>query len=326
MTHTFKLARRAARFRVPLLASLLATIVGACQPDDLTDPVASADPVAAPEAASFASSFRGGIPIGIYHLPNNQFGNLYNGALRNIYPKELRSTLAQIKARGGKVVLMFAGSEQFYKSRGRFDMGKWKARINRFRGVDFSSYVRDGTVIGHFLIDEPNDAHNWGRPIPGATLDEMARYSKQLWPSMATIVRAEPFRLGRSNWRYLDAAWAQYTSTKGNINTYISRNSADARRMGLALVVGLNISKGNISRGRRGTARRPMTAQQIRSWGTTLLSSSYPCAFISWTYNGSYLNRRDIRSAMSSLRARAQSRSTKSCRSSSGRGGGDDDD
>jgi hypothetical protein len=60
---------------------------------------------------------------------------------------------------------MLAGHERHYKSRGYFDLGKWKARVNRFRGVDFYSYVRDGTIIGHYLIDEPYDAHNWRRPI-----------------------------------------------------------------------------------------------------------------------------------------------------------------
>src|SRR5688500_12238545 len=60
MTHTFKLARRAARFRAPLLVTLLALAFGACDStdrltnttaDEVTDPVALADPAAPTDAA-----------------------------------------------------------------------------------------------------------------------------------------------------------------------------------------------------------------------------------------------------------------------------------
>jgi hypothetical protein len=326
MTHAFKLARRAARFRVPLVATLLALVIGACNAadrltdvsDDPTD-VSAAQPEAAPVELATSSTFRGGIPIGMFNMPNHEFGSRYNGAMRNIWPKFLLRNLAQIKARGGKVVLMLAGGEQLYKDRrGHFDLGKWKARINRFKGVNFSSYIKDGTIVGHYMIDEPNDPTNWhGQPVRAQILDEMARYSKQLWPSMPTVVRTEPWRLaklGKSSFRYLDAAWAQYTTTKGNVNNYIRQNSADAKRMGLALVVGLNITKGNITRTKYRVTRRPMTASQVRSFGSTLLSSSYPCAFLSWIYDSRYAARSDIRSAMNLLRTKAQARSTKTCR------------
>jgi len=69
----------------------------------------------------------------------------------------------------------------------------------------------------------------------------------------------------------------------------------------------LNIIRGGNNLGR-------MTAQQIKTFGAALLNSSYPCAFISWQYNSSYLSSASIKDAMSYLRSKAQSRSTKSCR------------
>jgi hypothetical protein len=60
-----------------------------------------------------------------------------------------------------------------------------------------------------------------------------------------------------------------------------------------------------------------MTASEVESWGSTLLSSSYPCAFISWQYNSSYLSSSGILAAMSALRRKAESRGTKSCRGGS---------
>jgi hypothetical protein len=219
------------------------------------------------------------------------------------------SELSAIRARGGKVVLMFAGNERHYKTNGRFDFTKWKQRVNRFRGVNFSQFIKDGTVIGHYLIDEPNDSHNWGSPISGATLEAMAKYSKSIWPSMPTIVRAEASYLAKFSTRYynLDAAWAQYVTRKGTPGDFIRRNVADAQRKGLALVTGLNVSMG----GPRGSK---MSASLIKSAGSTLLSSSYPCAFISWTYT-SYANTSAVRDAMRYLRGKAQNRATKSCRS-----------
>jgi hypothetical protein len=312
------------RIRAALFAAVVTTL-GACDGTNSVAPdVAGADPAAladgeAPDSLALApgegvslatASFAGGIPFGTSALPTSWFGSRYNGALRNIWPGSLRSELAAIKARGGKVVLMFAGNEKYYKDgSGHFSLDKWKNRIDRFRGVDFNSYVSDGTIIGHYLIDEPNDPANWnGRPVSASTVDEMGRYSKQLWPSMPTIVRTEPDYF-TFNPRYVDAAWAQYLSRRGDVGSYIRKQVSDAQRRGLGLVVGLNVIHG-------GPNKTRMTASQIRDWGSALLSSSYPCAFISWQYNASYLNSGSIRDAMSYLRNKAERRSTRSCRGS----------
>ena len=86
---------------------------------------------------------------------------------------------------------MMAGPQWLYQdAAGHFSLTKWKARIDRYDNVNFDAYVKDGTLIGHYLIDEPNDPANWnGQTISGTTLDEMARYSKQKWPNLPTIVR-----------------------------------------------------------------------------------------------------------------------------------------
>ena len=137
----------------------------------------------------------------------------------------------------------------------------------------------------------------------------MARYSKQLWPGMPTVVRAEASYLAKFSTRYnnLDAAWAQYVTRKGAPSDFIRRNIADAQRKGLALVTGLNVSAGN-----RG---RAMTAAQIKSFGSALLASTYPCAFISWQYRSGYATSSSIKDAMRYLSSKARSRPTKSCRS-----------
>jgi|SRR5918994_3135576 hypothetical protein len=307
MTHNFEFARWATRFRALLVVAFAAAFAGCDAADRLTnisdEAVETAEPVGVTDA-SFATSFTGGIPMGTFAQPTSTIGSIYNGAVRNIWPAYLRSELAAIRSRGGRVVLTFSGNERHYKTDGRFDMAEWKARVNRYRNIDISSFIQDGTIIGHYLIDEPNDPENWGRPIPPSTLEEMARYSKQLWPNLTTVVRVEPGYLNYTH-RHLNVAWAQYVYRKGTASDYIQRNVANASQRGLGLIIGMNILKG-------GPGGSRMTPTQITTWGTTLLSSYYPCAFISWQYNYTFTTSA-MRSAMDVLRRRAQARATKRC-------------
>jgi len=319
MTHSFKLSRRIARLRVPVFAAMI-TLVG-CNGTDSVSPSSStplapgdqSSPAAAPandpslSTVSFSTvSFAGGIPIGTFAQPTSEFGSRYNGAMRNISPNELVSELAAIKSRGGKVIVNFSGNPKYFKdASGHFSMDKWKQRVARYKGINFSSYINDGTIIGHFLLDEPNDPANWnGQALSSSTVDQMAQYSKQLWSSLTTIVRSEPGYFGTMH--YLDAAWAQYLARKGSASDYINRNVNDAKNRGLQLVIGMNILNGGTPNGDK------MTASEIKSWGTTLLGNSYPCAFISWTYD-SYLSNSSVKDAMDALRNKAENRSTKSC-------------
>jgi len=312
MTYTFKLARRIARLRAPFFAALVLAL-GGC--GDANSPTSDTSEGGAIDGPVGAVSFAGGIPIGTFAQPTIEFGSRYNGALRTISPHLLVQELAAIRSRGGKVVVMMAGNQTNYRTNGYFDFGKWKARIDRFKDVNFDSYINDGTIIGHYLIDEPDDPANWnGRLVPPSMVEEMAKYSKQRWPGMPTIVRAEPSYMDK-NHRYLDAAWAQYLSRRGSADDYIRRNVAQAQERGLGLVVGLNIIGG-------GTPNlTKMSASQIESWGRALLSSTYPCAFISWQYNESFLSSSRVKSAMDALRRVAENRSTRTCRGNASAGG-----
>jgi hypothetical protein len=312
MPHSFKLSRRIARFRVPAAAALLVSLI-ACNSTDSLDSEHSftADPAdAAPITPSAATSFAGGIPMGTFEQPLTEFGSRYNGAAIIITPNAMLSELSTIRSRGGKVMLSLAGSQVFYKNAdGTFSLSKWKARVDRYRNVNFSAFINDGTIIGHNMIDEPYDAANWsGKPVTGATLEEMAKYSKSIWPSLKTVVRGEPYLIKWSGtYHALDAAWAQYLYRKGNPTDYLNKNVSAAKQMGLGLVVGLNIVKGGIP---NGTWMEP---NEVVSWGSALLNSDYPCAFLSWQYNSTKLNTSAMRDAMSKLRQKAQSRATRSC-------------
>jgi hypothetical protein len=328
MAQSFKLSRRIARFRLPMATALMVSLV-ACNGDDTLNPVPStttntdAEPVdqvltltddgvaAAPIAPTEAAvSFAGGIPMGTFAQPTSEFGSIYNGALRNIGTNRILSELSAIRSRGGKIVLMMAGSQPYYlNSDGTFSLSKWKERVNRYRNINLSSFINDGTIIAHYLIDEPYDAQNFGgKPVSGATLEEMAKYSKSIWPSLKTVVRAEPYEIKWSGtYRALDAAWAQYLARKGNVSDYLQRNVSQAKQMGLGLVVGMNIVKGGTPNGTW------MTPSEVEKYGSALLNTDYACAFISWQYNSDKLNTSSMRSAMSTLRRKAENRGSRSC-------------
>jgi hypothetical protein len=312
MTHNFEFAHWMARLRAPLVAAFM-LVLASCNstdsftPDNAVDPAGvSGDPAAPTGEPSLAISYAGGIPMGLFAIPSSVLGYRYNGALRNIYPKYLISELRAIRDRGGKVILNLGGAPARYTNKyGNFSLTMWKASVDRFKGVNFSSFINDGTVIANFLIDEPTNVNRWGTSISASTLEAMAKYSKARWSNLRTVVRSRPDNLGSHHY-YLDAAWSQYHSRFGDPYKFVSHDASVARNKGLALIIGLNVLNGN-----RGSK---MTASQVKSWGGALLSNSYPCAFISWAYNSNYLSTSSMKDAMSYLRSKAQGRSSKSCR------------
>lgn len=285
----------------------------ACDNTELLDPETSGAPeeMAAAPAEDSTASIRqaGGIAIGMSAQPISAFGDIYSGAKLTVSPGDILSRLSAVRARGGRVVLMLAGHPRYYKdSRGHFSLTKWKDRVDRFRRINLSSYIRDGTLAGHYMIDEPNDKRNWhGTTVSPRTLDEMGRYSKQIWPGLATMVRTRPAYFPSAP-RYVDAAWATYLHRHGSVNDFLRRNVGDAQRRRMALVVGLNVINGGSPNGTK------MTPGEVKAWGSAMLSSSYPCAFLSWTYDR-YLTSGSMRDAMRALRRKAESRAKKSCRS-----------
>ena len=304
--------------RMALVRTLLiiaASVLGVTSCDN-RDPITAPDvPASAGTAPSLAVAYSGGMPFGLFVLPTAQLGSDYNGTTINarlwLRANSMLAELAAIKQRGGKVIINLAGGHRNYlDEQGHFSLTKWKQRVDAYRLIPFTSYITDGTILGHYLIDEPNDAFNWGGvPVPPATVEEMAKYSKQLWPDMVTVARVESTYLAQwsGSYRYLDAAWAQYVTRKGDPGDFIKRNVADAKAKGLALITGLNILMGDF--------RKPMSASLIKSAGSKLLSSWYPCAFISWKYDAEYLATPGVKDALKYLRTKALNRTYKSCRS-----------
>jgi hypothetical protein len=296
---------------------LVGIAAGACDGAEQLSP----DP-AVPDNPSFATGAAApGIVFGSWDLPYTMLGTLHTGAYRSPYPSTLLSGLSTARSRGARLIVNLCGNDANVKNAdGTFNLTKWKASIDRYKTINFGSYITDGTILAHHLIDEPSQPSRWGgKVIPQATVEAMAKYSKQLWPGMTTVVRALPTWLDNVSltYTYLDAGWSVYWSVNGNVSTWIPNQVAAAKRKGLGLIMGLNvINGGNGSSGIPGTrsGKWSMSASEIRTYGTTVLNQTYACGFLMWTYRDAYYARSDIKSAMTDLSTKSRNHVKTSCR------------
>lgn len=262
-----------------------------------------------------------GIVFASFDLPNTLLGTVHSGAMRTPDQNTILANLATARAKGARFVLKLAGGGDGWvkNADGTFNFEKWKSMVNRYKNLDFSSFIADGTVLGHYLLDEPNLASRWGgKVIPQATVEAMAQYSKQLWPGMLTFIRVIPSWLTAApvTYAHLDAGWAQYAAYKGDPAKWLAGEVAAAKTRGLGLLVSLNIlNGGNGSSGIRGPSggKYSMSAAELRTYGGALLSQAYSCGFLMWMYNAAYFGRSDIQTAMADLSAKAKSHVKTSC-------------
>ena len=300
--------------------ALLGLTLGACNGADQVGPSTEHSPQSPADFASTAAP--AGIAFASSQLPVNLLSSVYTGTILPTSPSAILNYLSQVKARGGRVLLKLHGSEQAIENAdGTFNLTKWKSMVSRYRNVNFGPYITDGTVVGHYFIDEPHYPSRWGgKMIPQATVEEMAKYSKQLWPSMPTIVSAPPAWFANTSltYTYLDAAWAMYLTEKSTDPvSWAARQVTLAKKKGLGLFGGLNVlDGGNGSSGVRGTVPRGwnMTASELRNYGSALLSQSYVCGFSMWRYSDPYYKKADIKTAMAELSTKARNHAKTSCR------------
>ncbi len=282
------------------------------------------EPQAPADAVLDTRSDRPGIVFGTFNMRNTYLNSVHTGWMNGgpLEPTNILTWLAEARGKGGRAVVKLSkGKDSYIKNGdGTFSLSKWKSLVSRYRTVNLNPFIQDGTIVGHYLIDEPHLASRWGgRPISQQTVEEMAAYSKQLWPEMATLVRVAPSWLSNASttYRHLDAGWTQYTVGKGDAAKWVAAETSAAKRKGLGLVVGLNvINGGNGSSGIRGSrsGEWAMSGSEIRSYGSAMLGEAHACAFFSWQHDTDYYDRSDVRSAMADVSAKARSHVKTSCR------------
>ena len=260
-----------------------------------------------------------GIPFGFAQAPPEKFGE-YSATIHNPAgdPVKLMRDLDTARAHSTRVWISFTGNEENLRNGNGFDIEKWKARTDRFRELDLTPYIADGTLLGNYVMDEPEDKANWdGIRVPPETVEEIAAYSKSIWPTLPTMVRTPPTYLEGHDYSALDAARVQYLDRFAPADSFIPANIEAARKLGLALVGGLNVlNGGDGSSGIPGRkeGKFAMGPDEIRTFGKKFLAEPYICAFIIFEYDEGYLARPGIREAIAELAEIARTLPKKECR------------
>jgi len=340
-TEIVEAAENATATEVPQAAEVVeaTAVVAATATTKVVVPTATTQPT-----EQISVPIPGSLPLGVWSLNDDArafWGTKYTGATIWTSPKKIINFLEEAQSKGMRVVISLAGygKSDYQNPDDTFNLGLWKASVDRYAGINLDKYINNGTIIAHYLVDEPKSRSNWGGDvIPNDILDAMAQYSKQRWPNMATAVRVTPTDLAENaggydvplpdwKWNYLDTAWLQYSNRKGPINGYISAESQSANQQGLGLIVGLNpLTGGDGSSGKPGpdkySDKWTMSKNELLAYGMPLINSHISCAFLMWTYrydydtsyNFSYFGLPEISAAVDSLKEAASQTSQNSCK------------
>jgi hypothetical protein len=264
-----------------------------------------------------------GIPFGPAQQPTETLTPDFNGTILSGNPNNLIADLERARRTNTRLLINFTGKETNIRDANGFNMSIWKARVDRYRHLDLQKYIDEGTIIGHFLMDEPSDRSNWnGHQVSPAEIDEMARYSKEVWPTMPAIIRAWPdyLKAGGYQYKYLDAVRIHYLARLGDVDQFIDEMAKGAADLNLALIGGLNVLNGgspNSGIPGRAEGKFAMSADELRSWGTKFLTKAPLCAFFVWEYDDTfteYLKRPGIKEAFADLKKIAEDMPKKPCK------------
>lgn len=211
----------------------------------------------------------------------------------------INTFLPAVKAAGMNVTLRLSGSQDEYTTEGSFDLEKWKTSVSRWEDTNLQSYVDDGTLVGHMLLDDI-DTYSV-TDATAADLEEMARYSKEILPGLMTYVRQKCNRMptpsvNAGQYIYVDNCVNQYTNyqgySDGPIADYVIAQKAAADSLGLGVINGLNIANGGDgSSGQTGwsSGKYAMSAEEITEYGEPLLAMPDVQMFLMWEYDGDEL-------------------------------------
>ena len=338
----------AVRAALPLVVALLAASCdrndSPSAPDE-TAPLASgpdsaptADTLAMSDSLGAAGVSYSGIPFGPYNMfsgPTSfEWGPApFTGSLENTFAKTLVQRLDFARQHRYRLVLaMTGGSSSEYTTNGKFDMGKWKARMNTFNTATIkkavADAVADGTIIGNKLIDEP-ETPKWGGVLTKAMIDQMAAYVKNMFPTLPVgIAYGAPGYQWRSGERYKVVDWVisqyQWSFNQGGITAWRDIILNWSRAEGVTPVFSLNIINGGINdntgawdcagTGGKGTITRRcrMTADQVRTWGKAL--TPYACFMMLWRYDAAYMAEAANQLAFKEIAALAASKPKPTCK------------
>jgi hypothetical protein len=239
-------------------------------------------------------------------------------ASATMQPLEPREVLGRIQlaARCG-VRLVIVPPRRFLTTNrrtvGAFSVDSAKRVTDRYAAAlpaDTIAKYRE-TIIGFNLTDDYNCVRCWeGKKITQAEIAEWAAHARAKLPGLPLGVR------GRPDWvaehpplaALLDYAWAQYDTRRGDQREFYDRAAAVAAKLGLKVVMGVNVEDCY------GGRTDPCSAEDLVRFGTLAVRHPGSCAFINWRYDADTWARPEIRAAWDEVLAVARTRRAEDCR------------
>jgi hypothetical protein len=323
----------AARAALLLAFATLATSCDEVDPPSSPEEATPADTPAPDLAVSYS-----GIPFGPYGLYANttefEWGpKPFTTSLDNAgYPKAIVSRINAARQERHRLVLAMTADRQYYITSGKFDLAKWKSRLNTLNTATIrkavADGVADGTIVANKLIDEP-ESTQWGGVLTKPMLDQMATYAKNIFPTLPMgVTHGSAGFKWRSTERYKVLDWVGvqyvYNYNKGNIGGWRSEVLNFAQANHVTPVFSLNILNGGARdhtgawdcprTGGRGTISTycRMTADQLRSYGRAVGPSG--CALLMWKYDDAFMAKSANVTAFKDIASLLNSRPRRSCR------------
>lgn len=273
-----------------------------------------------------------------------------NATITSTYPGGVCSLIAFHRAAGTRVNLfMTGGNHGQYKTNGRFDPEKVKAKLLTYNRADIRTCVAagvvDGTVTGNALVDEP-EVSDWGYTSSGdgiitkPMLDYLALYAKQYFPTLPMGVNhgASGYRW-RASERFQAVDYVNYqyrwdaAGSQGNPAIYRDVALKQSAYDGVATSFSLNLLVGGRpDRDGRWDCRDTgqfgispikyglclMTPDQIDNFGTVLgtaqVTNGSVCNLLLWKYDDDYFRKAGVVQALGSVATNLQGTSRGSCR------------
>jgi hypothetical protein len=266
--------------------------------------------------AALARRHDGQFAIGLSAWPPEFYcSGPMSAAMQQVHPREVLRRV-QLAARCGVRLVIVPPRRPLTEGRvaeGRFSVENAKRLTDEFAEALPPDTLRKyrSTILGFNLADDYPCRRCWGgSPITQEQIAEWAKYARTRLPGVALGVRVAPEWVARDPALapLLDYAWAQYHGRKGDAQTWYDKAAATAQRLGLRLVMGVNVKDCY------GGGTDPCSAEDLVRYGKMALSHPASCAFINWRYDKEGYGRPEMREVWQGLVELARKRGAEECR------------
>jgi hypothetical protein len=338
MTHTFMRSSHIARVWVFAWSTIIASAIG-CGSEQSAGPTPVGVGDSLPNAGSAPATdtlpagidslapsaglplaATKGVPFGPYNIMNGYttyawgpapFTVSLNG---NTGPGGVIPQIQAARAKGQKLMLSLTdGPRRLQITNGKFDMVKWKLRMDGYNTAairaEVAKGITDGTIIGNATINEPKNAE-WGGVVNKLVLDQMCGYVRKIFPTLPSGPITVHWWRSTETYRTCDFIVDQYSydqpplgwgtpGGKGNAAAWRDAALAQARKEGITIAFSMNVLDGGpmgstcplTTTGGPGTyaGHCKMTPTQVRDFGRTLGPSG--CAMFMWMYDQTFMSK-----------------------------------